>query len=62
MLTANTSLEFLEINFDEGRINSNDYLAALEAPEANTPLKTLRLHPCLDSFGIRRGKYAASQS
>jgi hypothetical protein len=51
-LTVNTSLEFLEIKIKDGDgISSNDYLTCLEALGGNATLKTLRLHPCLDSFG-----------
>jgi hypothetical protein len=50
-LAVNTSLEYLdiEISGDES-ISSIDYLATLAALGSNTTLKTLRLHPKLDSF------------
>jgi hypothetical protein len=50
-LAVNTSLENLEIDGkNDSKISSLDYLAALEALGPNTALKTLRLHPNLDSF------------
>jgi hypothetical protein len=48
-LAVNTSLEYLEIK-DHQSISSVDYLTALAALGSNTTLKTLRLHPKLDSF------------
>ena len=50
-LAVNASLEYLDIEIkgDES-ISSVDYLAALAALGRNTTLKTLRLHPKLDSF------------
>jgi hypothetical protein len=50
-LAVNISLEYLDIEIkgDES-ISSVDYLATLAALGPNTTLKTLRLHPKLDSF------------
>jgi hypothetical protein len=66
-LAVNASLEYLDIKIkdpfpfwsrvrhrrhnDNENISSVDYIAALAALGPNTTLKTLRLHPDLDSFG-----------
>jgi hypothetical protein len=50
-LAVNMSLEYLDIEISgDERISSVDYLATLAALGPNTTLKTLRLHPKLDSF------------
>jgi hypothetical protein len=50
-LAVNKSLEYLDIQIHcKESISSADYLATLAALGPNTTLKTLRLHPKLDSF------------
>jgi hypothetical protein len=47
MLEDNSSLESLDINTDG--LSLNNYFTALESLQTNTTLKTLHLHPKLDS-------------
>jgi hypothetical protein len=50
MLENNSSLECLEISTCSSGISLNNYFTALESLQTNTALKTLRLHPNLNSI------------